>query len=229
MDPGDHRDAIVVSGAAKAATLARARQHHPAAMLVAADGGLAAAIAIGAYVDVVVGDFDSADAAQVAAARARGAAIESYPTAKAATDLDLAVHTAIARGATRLIVVDSRAGRLDHFLGATSLLASPTLAAVDVRAYVDEALVLVVRGGAAECMLGVPVGATLTLLPVGGAAVGITTKGLQYPLTDETLEVGTTRGVSNVVEQTDASVALREGTLLVIVPDALDLDDGGAR
>ena len=40
-------------------------------------------------------------------------------------------------------------------------------------------------------------GQVVSLVPVGGAASGVTTKGLAWPLRAETLEPGTTRGVSN--------------------------------
>ena len=60
----------------------------------------------------------------------------------------------------------------------------------------------------------------MTLLPVGGVARAVVTSGLEYPLADEDLEPGTTRGVSNVMTGKDASVALAAGTLLVVQPDA---------
>ena len=51
----------------------------------------------------------------------------------------------------------------------------------------------------------------VTLLPVGGAARGITTEGLQYPLHGEELAPGTTRGVSNVLVGDSGSVGLDDG------------------
>ena len=62
------------------------------------------------------------------------------------------------------------------------------------------------------------VGGHVTLLPVGGPARGITTDGLLYPLTDEDLAPGSTRGVSNELLGSVAHVRLREGTLLAVQP-----------
>jgi thiamine pyrophosphokinase len=56
-------------------------------------------------------------------------------------------------------------------------------------------------------------------LPLGGAAAGITTTGLEYPLAAETLASGSTRGVSNVFAGTDAHVRVTQGVLLAIRPD----------
>ncbi len=59
-------------------------------------------------------------------------------------------------------------------------------------------------------------GDLLSLLPIGGDAVGVTTAGLAYPLRDETLFFGQARGVSNVFEGAAAEVWLREGMMLVM-------------
>jgi thiamine pyrophosphokinase len=59
-------------------------------------------------------------------------------------------------------------------------------------------------------------GDLLSLLPLGGDAVGVTTAGLQYPLRDETLFQGEARGVSNVFTGAHARITLRRGALLVI-------------
>jgi thiamine pyrophosphokinase len=67
-------------------------------------------------------------------------------------------------------------------------------------------------------------GALVSLLPIGGDAEGVTTSGLRYPLRDEGLPLGSTRGLSNEVVDDDASVQLRAGTLLVV-----ESDEGGVR
>jgi thiamine pyrophosphokinase len=46
--------------------------------------------------------------------------------------------------------------------------------------------------------------------------VGITTDGLRYPLRDEPLVVGRTRGLSNVRDTPEASVTVRRGRLLIV-------------
>jgi len=53
-------------------------------------------------------------------------------------------------------------------------------------------------------------------LPVGGDALGVTTNGLAYPLDDEALLVGRTRGLSNRRTVEIATVVLRSGRLLVV-------------
>ena len=77
-----------------------------------------------------------------------------------------------------------------------------------------------VHGPSAAQVDGQP-GEIVTLLPIGGAAHGITTSGLQYELSDADLDVGTTRGVSNVLQSSVATVSLRSGSLLIIRPFAV--------
>ena len=215
----DERVAIVISSAARPATLAVALARHPDALVIAADGGVAAATALGIDVDIVVGDLDSIDERQLADAVKRGVEVERHPPEKDATDLELAVKRALARRVTRIVVVDSTDGRLDHFLAGMILLASGSLVGVEVTAYVDDATVTVVRAGTARTVPA-PVGATVTLVPTHGAAVGVVTEGLRYPLARETLVAGSTRGVSNIVDRPDATVSVTAGSLLIIVPGA---------
>ena len=58
----------------------------------------------------------------------------------------------------------------------------------------------------------------MSLLPLHGAAEGVTTQGLVYPLAGETLAEGSSRGISNLFETPAASVALEHGILAVVRP-----------
>jgi thiamine pyrophosphokinase len=187
------------------------------ARVVAADSGLAAAEALGLTVDVVVGDMDSVAPARLAAAEAAGARVERHPAAKDATDLALAMDVALALGARRLTVVGGDGGRLDHLLGNALLLAADDYAAADVVAHLGAATITVVRG---EATLFGRRGELVSLLAVHGPAHGITTDGLLYPLRDETLAPGSSRGVSNELARPTAHVRLRSGVLLAVQPGA---------
>jgi thiamine pyrophosphokinase len=211
------RVAIVLAGGDAVAA-------HTAALLpadayvVAADSGLHLADGLGLRVDCVVGDMDSADPALVDTAERRGASVERHRPDKDATDLELALLAAQRHGVDRILIVGGAGGRLDHFLANVGLLTSPRFADVQIEALFGDARVSVARGRPGPVELDGRVGELVTLLPVGGDARGITTKGLEYPLQSEDLPLGTTRGVSNVVVDTPASVALDDGTLLVVRP-----------
>ncbi len=185
------------------------------ACVVAADSGVDRAHALGLTVDVAVGDFDSVTDAGLTTARAGGARVEQHPAAKDATDLELALGAAVALGPERIVVLGGHGGRLDHLLANALLLAGAALAGIDVVAQMGAARVTVVR---ARAELAGDVGDLVTLLPVHGAARGVVTEGLLYPLRDEDLPAGSTRGVSNELTAPTAVVTVREGLLLAVQP-----------
>lgn len=185
------------------------------ATVIAADGGLERAAALGLRVDVAIGDFDSAPAAVVEAAERGGARIVRHPASKDATDLELALDEAVALGAEGILVLGSDGGRLDHLVAGLLLLGSRAYRHVAVDAVLGGTHVAVIHGS--RDLTGTA-GETLSLLPLGGPAVGVTTRGLEYPLHGERLEPGTTRGVSNVFAAATASVSVEQGTLLALRP-----------
>jgi thiamine pyrophosphokinase len=186
-------------------------------VVVAADSGLHHARSLGYGVDVLVGDLDSVDGAVLDSAVASGTEVQRHPTAKDATDLELALLTARDRDCDRVVVVGGYGGRFDHLVANTLLLASPEFAGVEIEARIGDAHVFVVRHE--RQLHGVP-GDMCSLLPVGGPAAGVRTVGLRYPLRRETLYPGSTRGVSNEFVLDTAAVALDDGALLAVLPDA---------
>jgi thiamine pyrophosphokinase len=185
------------------------------APVVAADEGLEHALSLGLEVTVAVGDFDSASPEAVAVAESAGTRIERHAQEKDATDLELALDAAAAMDPARLLVLAGEGGRLDHHLSTLLLLGSERYARVQVDALVGPAWAHVVRGS--RNLEGTP-GGLLTLLALHGAALGVTTERLAYPLRGETLEAGSSRGVSNVFEADTARVSLERGVLLAIRP-----------
>ena len=185
--------------------------------VIAADKGLEHALALGLDVTVAVGDFDSASPEAVAVEEAAGVRIERHPQEKDATDLELALDLALTLSPARILVLASEGGRLDHLLSATLLLASERYARLQIDAFVGEARVHVLRG---ERELEGEPGELVTLLAVNGPAEGVTTVGLAYALCGETLEPGSSRGVSNEFAASRARVTVERGVLLAARPGA---------
>lgn len=182
--------------------------------VVCADSGVTLALRLGLDVDVVVGDLDSVPQGDLQRVVDAGAEVRRHPPDKDHTDLELALRVAAER-ADRVVVVGGAGGRLDHALANVAALASDELRAVEVRARLGPDDVHVVRD---SCELDLAPGATVTLLPSGGPARGVTTSGLRYALEDDVLLAWSARGVSNVVEDSPVRVDVRDGCLLVVVP-----------
>lgn len=191
-------------------------------MVVAADGGARYAAPLGLAIDRWVGDGDSLGEDGIAALVAAGVPIERSRPDKDESDTELGVLAALGLGATRLTMLGALGGpRLDHALANLGLLAMPELVGLDVRLVATDARVRLLAapdaaGGSVSMVLAGRVGDLVSLLTVGADAVGVTTHGLTYPLHDEPLLVGRTRGLSNVRASEEATVVLREGRLLVV-------------
>jgi thiamine pyrophosphokinase len=196
----------------------------PDALVIAADSGVDYAYDIGLRVDVAIGDFDSVSPGGLARAESEGARIERHPAAKDKTDLELALDEAVHLGGTDIVVLGVGGGRLDHLLANVLLMASPRFSGCRLTAFDGAARVHVVHGGEPATSLPGEVGELITLLPVGGAASGITTEGMRYPLRRDSLSPGTSRGVSNVIATVPAWVQLDDGVLLAVFPGQGEID-----
>jgi thiamine pyrophosphokinase len=183
--------------------------------VIAADGGLERARELGLQVTIAVGDFDSASPETVSAAEASGTRVERHPAAKDATDLELALDRALELRPERIVVLAVVGDRLDHLFSTFQLLASPRYAAVELDADISLAQVHVIRR---ERTLSGRPGEVLSLFAVHGPAEGVRTEGLAYPLDGETLEPGSSRGVSNVFVQETARIRVERGALLAVRP-----------
>ena len=185
------------------------------ARVIAADSGLEHALALGLEVEIAVGDFDSASPEAVARAEAGGTRIDRHPTEKDATDLELALDVAVSFRPQRILVLAGDGGRLDHLLAMLLLLGSSRYEAVEIDAFVGPARAHVVRR---ERSIEGEVGELMSLLALHGPAAGVRTDGLIFPLRGETLEAGSSRGVSNVFAGRHARVSVERGVLIAIRP-----------
>lgn len=184
--------------------------------VIAADSGLDHAAAIGLRVDFIVGDMDSVSETGL---QAHTGPVDRHPVDKDATDFEIALDHALATpNITRIIVLGGAGGRIDHFLANASVIASSRFAGHDMEWCAGDARISVVRDHLA--LHGIA-GQTVSLLPVGGAVHGVTTTGLAWNLERETLDFGSTRGVSNTFVSPVAIVSIESGALFAVVPGAL--------
>ena len=185
----------------------------PGDLVIAADGGANLCDAWGWAVDAVVGDMDSLDPLVAAKLQAVGVPFHSYPVEKDETDLEIALHQALDLGANEILIAGALGARIDHTLGNLALLALPALA--DVRAFIVDGgqSIWLVRDRLA--IEGQP-GDTLSLLPFGGDARGVTVTGVHWPLDEADLLLGPSLGISNLLTASKVEVSMRAGALLAI-------------
>ena len=182
--------------------------------VIAVNGGTHHALSVEVVPHVIIGDLDSLGLAEEARVKSVRANIFRFPSRKDETDLELALMHAIEKGANEILLLAALGGRLDQSFGNVCLLTLPELQGIDVRIIEGNQMAFLIRDSAQ--ISGNP-GDLVSILPIGGDAIGITNDGLEWPLDNATLPLGTTRGISNVLVGKQAHISVRQGMLLCVV------------
>ena len=199
------------------------RQHLPAdAHVIAADSGYAHAIAMGFVPHELVGDMDSISAVDLSDARDSNILISQFSADKDLTDTEIAIASAIARHSTHITVVSGNGDRFDHVLGMVHSLAS-CARTVNTTLLIGTARVSY-ASNARKFQLETKVGDIVSLIPLGGDTT-VTTTGLQWELTNSTLQSFASRGVSNIATGDVITIIVTDGLLAVVKPFFLNPGD----
>lgn len=185
---------------------------HPKAddLTIAADSGYDNAERLGDRVQILVGDFDSFDSSKVDGK----VEILSVPKEKDFTDTQLAVDTALKRGARDIVIIGGLSGRLDHTLSNLAILKE--LAEAQVYAlitdgknrvrYINSTSTLISRSGYSY----------LSLIADGKKVKGVSVEGCKYPLQNATLTDSYQYAVSNEITGNCALVSVKRGGLYIV-------------
>jgi thiamine pyrophosphokinase len=182
-------------------------------LLIAADGGARIAGRLGFTPQVLIGDLDSLPARQVKGLEDGGTKVIRYPVEKDETDLELALDFALGEGAGEILILAAFGGRLDQTLGNLSLLNREDLRGVQVRMDDGRDELELIHS---KAMIHGAAWDIISLIPLGGEAGGVTTRGLQFPLENEILYPQKTRGISNRMTGESATIGLETGALICI-------------
>lgn len=205
--------------------------------IIAVDGGFASLAEIGRAPDLALGDFDSLGYVP------EEVETLAFSTEKDASDMELALEEAVARGAGAVEVYGALGGRLDHTIANLQLLASFAERGLSVCAVGErERIVFLVGPGElrldivaserklatcdADCRKGaeekawavVPEKGIVSVFSLTDASEGVVEEGLKYPLDHATLTNRTSWGLSNELIGAPACIALDSGTLAVFLP-----------
>lgn len=177
-------------------------------LFIAADGGANIARSMDTPPDVVIGDLDSYE-------KKPDDTFEIiHKPSQYANDLEKALQLARQKKAQQVNVLGATGLRIDHSLKNLSVLKQfdeffPTLLFIDEFATVQ----LLPNNFTKE----IPVQTTVSLFPLSGKVTGITTRGLKYPLNEESLENGVRDGSSNIVTSSPVHITHQTGDLLFFI------------
>jgi len=184
--------------------------------------GFAADFVIGADkfiagMDLLVGDFDSL------AAPPDNIEIIRHPAEKDESDLELAVNEAIRRGFSCFYIYGALGGRLDHTLASIAVLTSIAKKGMTGWLIGENELITAITDEQLTIDNGqLTVGELISLFPAGETARGVTLTNLKYPLCDAVLSCDNSLGLSNEFIGEKATIEVKDGTLIIILPKTLD-------
>lgn len=181
-------------------------------LLIAADGGIDALLAMGKAPDIFIGDFDSVK--DTVLSRIPGCEILRLPKEKDDTDTVAAIKVGIERGCADFALYGGVGGRLDHTLANIEILAYLASRGLRGTLYGIDFSVTALRNGAVTFPADQRGG--LSVFSHSDRSVGVTISGLKYSLTDATLQSDFPLGVSNEFTGKESSVSVRDGTLILL-------------
>ncbi len=182
-------------------------------LLIACDGGARHLPGSGLIPDVLLGDMDSVNPEQLADYEKAGVKVIRYPVNKDFTDTALALDYALSLKPRGIDIWGTQGGRIDHALANLFLLIKTKEAGIPTR-LMDEYCEAFVPIG--DVIFTDASGCLVSLIALSPEVEGITLAGFLYPLSDGTLTMSESRGVSNIIAGDRARIHIRSGNLLVI-------------
>ena len=183
--------------------------------MICADSGANHAFDLQMIPDLIVGDLDSIDQEAEVYFTEKGVEFLKFPQEKDYTDGELAVIEAAKRGADHLLVWGVFGGRPDHELANIFLLSQYAHLFRSLTIWGEGFIAFFCPPGRAIKIKG-HVGDIVSLLPLSPVVVKVRLEGFVYPLNQDDLTFGTTRGLSNCLAQAEGTVSHEGGRLMII-------------
>lgn len=182
-------------------------------LVIAADYGGSYFAKLGIYPNILLGDFDSLSKTVLTQMNEAHVEINSFPTHKDYTDLELAIDFALIRGTQQVRILGGLGNRLDHTLGNIGLLLKLLSKSIEAH-LLDEFHDIFLTENTAQ-IINKP-GWAVSLIPLTQKVTGVTTEGLLYPLTNAELYLDSCRGIHNEFTEEKAMIKVDEGILIVV-------------
>ena len=181
--------------------------------IICADSGVRHAFKMGIIPNLVVGDMDSATPEDLERIKKLGIEQETFPAEKDFTDTELALEIALSRGATEAVILAGIGDRPDHSIANVLLMVNFKKRGLEVKLAGENWEMFLVEG---QVQIFGKKGDLLSLIPLSLEVSGIETRGLYYPLKNETIPMGSSRGISNVFLEDKAMVKVNKGLMLAV-------------
>ena len=182
---------------------------HGNPFILCADGGANKARQLGIRPHAIVGDMDSITKGTLR----YFSAVETIQVQdQYSTDLEKALDFLAMRQIRSAVVIGATGGRSDHSFANFSIM-KKYRKRIHLQ-FLDSFCEIQIVDR--KIAFGASVGSIISLMPMGRCE-GITTTGLKYPLSNESLELGIREGTSNEVVSPLVKIEVRKGNLLLFI------------
>ena len=175
--------------------------------ILCADGGANKARSFGIMPDTIIGDLDSIT-------KQTRLAFSNVPTIHIAdqysTDLEKALNYLVTNKFSSAIIIGATGERPDHAMANYSIL-QKYYNKLRLEFFDDYCTIEIIKQ---KVSFTAKIGQQISLMPMGKCS-GIVTKGLKYPLRNESLELGVREGSSNEAAAKKIFITVKTGALLL--------------
>ena len=175
--------------------------------IICADGGYNHSKKLGVKPSVVIGDMDSIGDNDY------DGEIINLPVKKDFTDSEVCVKYILLKHFDEVMMLGFTGKRQDHAI--SNMLLLKQFADAETKAYIVDEYNEIYCTNSENTIYGKK-GDIVSIIPIMGNLCGVTTKGLGYPLNDETLVFGETRGVSNFMTSDKCTITIQSGFGFII-------------
>ena len=179
-------------------------------LTIAADAGLLSAKSLSIKPQILIGDFDSLGIPDANVADE----IIQLPAEKDDTDTQLAVKTALERGADEIVIIGGLSGRLDHTLSSIAILEDLQTHHIRARMTDGQNRIRFLRNDGV--ILPRDSFRYLSLIAADPKVKGVSLDGCKYPLRKATLTRTHQYAISNEIVGNCALIEIRRGGVWVV-------------
>jgi thiamine pyrophosphokinase len=185
-------------------------------LVICCDGGIRHLKDLNLSPDIIVGDFDSVDSSLLQTYIDQGIPTLRFPKDKDKTDTQIAVETALQKGADSIVLLGALGSRWDHSYANVMLLVKLAQMGIDGMILHSHNRILVSNK---VFRLTGNLGQFVSLLPLGENVKIQSTRGLHYPVTDQEMPLEQPYGISNYFTEEEAEVRIASGWLMAVIAD----------
>lgn len=182
-------------------------------IIICCDGGIRHTKNLEIVPNYILGDLDSAPVELIKFYENLNVPFKKFPSKKDETDTEMGIILAIELGALEINLYGCIGTRFDHTLGNAHNLMIALKKGVIAKIIDEHNIIQIIDK---DTTITGKKGQIISLIPMTTEVFGITTKNLEYPLNNETLKIGMSRGISNVMLEQTAEIQLKSGYLFLI-------------